>query len=112
MNQDLIETKTCADVVPVRMRLQDAGTPRGERGNETGEIPGARTRIQHRDVTAAFDQVALHVFAVMRLANHGHRVRKPPHLEPFLVWQVLQPRDQLPILPIMIGGKVCRGLGP
>jgi hypothetical protein len=98
MDQDLIKTKTCADVIPVRMRLQDAWTPQRERGHETGEVPGARTRIQHRDVMATFDQVALHVFAVMRLADHRHRVRKPPHLEPTLVWQIIPPQRRAPLL--------------
>ena len=96
MDQDLVETKACADVVPVRVRLQDAGAPRRERCDETGEVPGARTRVQHRDVAAAFDQVALHILAMMRLADHGHRVRKPPHLEPSLIRRVIHPRCHAP----------------
>src|SRR5687768_7458014 len=96
MHQDLVEPKACADVVPVRVRLQNAGAPRRERCDETGEVRGARTRVQHRDVAAAFDQVALHILAMMRLADHGHRVRKSPHLEPSRIRRVTHPRYHAP----------------
>jgi hypothetical protein len=96
VDQDLIETKTGADVVSVRVRLQDAGTPRRERGNETGEVPGTRTRIQHGDVTATLDQVALDVLDVMGLANHGHRVRKSPYVEPASIRQLIHVRYHVP----------------
>jgi hypothetical protein len=82
VDQDVVETVTGADVVPMGVRLQDSGTPRRERSNETDEVAGTCTCVQHSNFAAAFDQVALDVFAMMRLANHGHRVRKPPHVEP------------------------------
>jgi hypothetical protein len=111
MDQDLFETKTCTDVVPIRVRLQDAGTPRRKGANKTGEIARAGPRIEHRDVAAALDQVALHVLAMMRLANHGDCVRKSPHLEPSLIRQGIRLRYQLPVPSVMIAGKDAHGLG-
>src|SRR5215217_9140436 len=89
MDQNVVETETGADVVPIRVSLQHAGTPRRERGNETNEVPGTCTRIKHRDIATALDEVALDVLDVMRLTNHGHRVRKSPHIEPSSIRQVI-----------------------
>src|SRR5215217_291676 len=101
MDQDFVETETGADMVPIRVSLQHAGMPRRERGNETGEVSSTCTCIQHRNIAAAFNEVALDVLAMMRLANHGHRVRKSPYVEPSSIRKVIhagyhvQPTDAL-----------------
>src|SRR5829696_8525583 len=116
MDQDFVETETGADMVPIRVSLQHAGMLRRERGNETGEVPSTCTRIQHRNIAAAFNEVALDVLAMMgsrimvtacgnrRTSNHPRSGRSSTlatmssRLTPYLAGRAQRQRFAFPIV--------------
>ena len=85
MHEHSVEKMTGADMVPVRVRLQHPRPARGEPRHQPGEIADAQSGIEHGHVVVPLDQVDLDVLAVVRLADHHHRVRETPHLEPIHV---------------------------